>query len=131
MRFSNLSTFANYARVRLKQMSAECCPRLRFLGRNLPRLLSDSQYTPVVVKECEDADEFLEQLSSRGPIFGGTEASGSRPDLGDSIDVLFYRIRLPRSCARNLMWRLRQEGVNATVYPGYKGVVQTLPEESL
>jgi hypothetical protein len=38
----------------------------------------------IVVKECQEADEFLEQLSTRGPIFGGTEASGSRPDLGDA-----------------------------------------------
>jgi len=46
-------------------------------------------------------------------------------------EVLFYRIRLPWYRASHLMWRLQQEGVNsATVYPGYKGVVQALQEET-
>jgi hypothetical protein len=47
-----------------------------------------------------------------------------------AVDVLFYRIRLPWRRASYLMWRFRQEGINAaTVYPGYRGVVQTLEEE--
>ncbi|MBZ5655833.1 MAG: FRG domain-containing protein [Acidobacteriia bacterium] len=38
----------------------------------------------VVVRDCEGADDFLDQLSPRGEIFGGTESGGSRPDLGDA-----------------------------------------------
>lgn len=38
----------------------------------------------VVVRDCEDADDFLNYLSPRGEIFGGTESGGSRPDLGDA-----------------------------------------------
>ncbi len=38
----------------------------------------------VSVRDCEDADDFLNQLSPRGHIFGGTESGGSRPDLGDA-----------------------------------------------
>jgi hypothetical protein len=49
-----------------------------------------------------------------------------------AVDVLFHRIRLPWGHSKHLMWRLRQQGVNAaTIYPGYKGVVQTLEEETL
>jgi hypothetical protein len=44
---------------------------------------------------------------------------------------LFYRIRLPWSEARHLMWRLMQEGLGqATIFPGYGGVVGALEEES-
>jgi len=38
----------------------------------------------VVEKDCKDADEFLDQLAHRGPIFGGTEAVGSHLELGDA-----------------------------------------------
>jgi hypothetical protein len=31
----------------------------------------------VLVQDCAGADEFLNQLSPRGPLFGGTEAVGS------------------------------------------------------
>jgi hypothetical protein len=38
----------------------------------------------VVVFDCDDADQFLDRLSPRGPFFGSTEAGGSQPDLGDA-----------------------------------------------
>jgi hypothetical protein len=34
--------------------------------------------------DCANADEFLVQLSPRGPLFGGTEAFGSNIHLGDA-----------------------------------------------
>ena len=43
---------------------------------------------------------------------------------------LFYRIRLLWRDAPHLLWRLRQEGIGqATIYPGYGGVVGALKEE--
>jgi hypothetical protein len=38
----------------------------------------------VVVHDCEGADEFLDLLSPRGRLFGGTEAVGSHTHLGDA-----------------------------------------------
>ena len=38
----------------------------------------------VLVQDCAGADEFLNQLSPRGPLFGGTEAVGSHTHLGDA-----------------------------------------------
>jgi hypothetical protein len=38
----------------------------------------------VKVVDCDSADEFLDKLSPRGPLFGGTEAVGSHIHLGDA-----------------------------------------------
>ncbi len=43
---------------------------------------------------------------------------------------IFHRVRLPWREAQHLMWRLMQEGMGqATIYPGYAGVVGALAEE--
>lgn len=38
----------------------------------------------VEIVDCQEADEFLDRLSPRGPLFGGTEAAGSYIHLSDA-----------------------------------------------
>ena len=47
------------------------------------------------------------------------------------VGTLFYSVTLQWRKARHLLWRLAQEGISqATVYPGYGGVVGAMEEES-
>jgi hypothetical protein len=66
----------------------------------------------------------------RLPLEEFTEGFLNDHKMTYSLDVLFYRIRLPWSQAGPLMRRLRQEAVNgATIYPGYNGIATALKEE--